>query len=1358
MADIKPPKAFIFASGDASNSWKQWLQQFEWYEIASEFNKKTPEIQCATFLVSLGPEIITIYNNFQLSDAEKTDLSVLKQKFTTYFDPKKNITFERYTFNKMIQEIGESFDEYYSKILKQSINCEFGALADELLRDKIVIGISDMGLRQKLLAEENLGLTKTINICKAFEQAQKQVQMMNNMIEDSGINIIKKEKYVNQNTSNCTRCGRQHDKNKCPAFNEICNTCSIRGHFSKMCKTSKRRMQTIKARSQKEKINTITDCSCQRNEDLYESDQELTICSINDYVSEDDWIEFMRIKSINHKFKLDTGARCNVMSKSIATSLGLHIKPSKTNYIVSFSDHKIKVIGEVTTLVENREHRGMLVFKVINKPTITIIGYKACTNLHLLNSPKINTISEKSEDLFNGLGCLKGFEYNIDLIDNPKFNIQPARKVPHAIKSQVKNELQKMENLGVIRKIKEPTPVVSPMVIVKKNNKLRICIDPTDVNRNIKRRHYPLPTLESITAKVHGCKFFTKLDCNKGFWQIKVSKETEKFLTFATPWGRYCCTRLPFGLSSAPEVYQEMMSTLLDGIENVDCSMDDVLIYHKSETQLGEITTRVLNRIRNAGLVLNKDKCQFNQTKLKFLGHIFSENGISADPEKVSAINKLKTPSNKDELQRILGMITYLHKFIPNLSEITDPLRSLMCKDIAWIWEDQHSQAFEKIKQLLITAPVLAYYDVNSEVVLSVDASSKAVGAALLQKGRPIAYATKSLTKSQQLYPQIEKEALAIKIGCEKFHEYIYGQRLLIETDHKPLETIFKKSIHSAPPRLQRILFDVLQYSPTIVYKKGTEMFLADTLSRNCIAENDDDEDDRDVQVQIMLPITGKCNNDMVEATKSDKELQSLLEIINSGWPNVEDRSKLPQDIQKYFNFRDELSSYDGLIFKGQKLVVPKSQIARMLACIHEGHFGIQSCQARARSSLYWFGMNGDIKDFVERCLICQKTQKQNIKEPIISKTIPKYPFQIVASDIFHLHGKNYIGLCDSYSGFFDFEELKYSTSSEVILFLKRSFALHGIPEILETDNGTQYASKIFRDFSNIWKFKHQTSSPRFPQANGLAERYVQTAKNMLKKCIMDKTDVFKALLNYRNTPKSSDHSPNEKLMSRVTNCPLVFDKQLLIPKTISNVSVNLEEKRIKQKLYADKNTKQRKDILTPGDNVIVQLDKRQWVGAKVIDKTNQPRSLLIKTNTGNVYRRNQAHIKKTKADFNTDVLQNTCHIETSTSIPIAQNQSSANLTSTDQVNTTNDTFLSLNDSSSSPANKSTSEPNLSSPEVITDDIYYSSTPSTSSMNNSVVSPSISSRVFSSDDTLSNTEPIQTRSGRVVKPVKKLNL
>lgn len=262
----------------------------------------------------------------------------------------------------------------------------------------------------------------------------------------------------------------------------------------------------------------------------------------------------------------------------------------------------------------------------------------------------------------------ENYEYDIEFVGNPSFEIHAARRIPHAYRNMVKTELDSMVKHNVILQVTEATPAVSPMVVVKQKGKIRICIDPTDVNKNVLRRHYPLKTLEEIAARVAGSKLFTKLDCKKGFWQIKLSERTQKYLTFATPWGRYSCLKLPFGLCSAPEVFQQVMTTLLTGIDNAEASMDDILIFVKDLAHLEKTTAEVLKRIEKAGLTLNKDKCEFKMSKIKFLGHMLSENGVEIDSDKVEAIRKLREPENKPELQRLLGMVTYLAKFIPNLS------------------------------------------------------------------------------------------------------------------------------------------------------------------------------------------------------------------------------------------------------------------------------------------------------------------------------------------------------------------------------------------------------------------------------------------------------------------------------------------------------------------------------------------------------------------------------------------------------------------------------------------------------------------------------------------------------------------
>lgn len=790
-----------------------------------------------------------------------------------------------------------------------------------------------------------------------------------------------------------------------------------------------------------------------------------------------------------------------------------------------------------------------------------------------------------------------------------------------------------MVKLDVIKPETEPTPAVSPMVVVRQKGKLRICIDPSDVNKNILRRHFPLSTIEEISADIKGSEFFALLDCTKGFWQIKLSKRTQKILTFATPWGRYSFKRLPFGVSSAPEIFQEILTNLLSKFKNVRVSIDDIFIHAKNRKELHKTVSEVIEVLKISGFKLNKNKCIFEAKKLKFLGHIVSAKGLEADPEKVEAIQAMKTPTNKKELQRLLGMITYLNKFIPNMSDLTNPLRDLLHKDTSFTWEFHHEEALSKIKQVLLSPPVLRLYDVNKPVTLTVDASSKNLGAALLQEGQPVAYGARALTKSEQNYPQIEKEALAILFGCKKFHEYVYGKTLTVESDHKPLETIFKKNIQSAPARLQRIMLNLAPYSPNVMFKKGTEIPLADFLSRDCDASKLRYDQEENLKVAVILPISLDAKGELIQATEEDPHLQLLLKTIMHGFPERAD--ELPAELRHYFNFKEELTYLKGLIFKGEKIIVPKTQIPRMLRSIHQGHLGIQSCLRRARQSLYWRGQYDDIVKLVSGCSVCEQTQRDNTKGTVLVKRIPTLPWQIVASDLFELKGKTYLVICDSYSGYLDFQQLKSQSSCEVIEQFKKWFSAHGIPEVLETDNGTQYMSKEFKDFQKEWRFNHVTSSPHHHQGNGLAEKTVQTAKNLLKKCSIDKSDVQLALLNWRNTPRNDSlGSPNQRLFSRITRSPIPTTDSNLKPKIVQGVTSELERLRKKQANYSNKHTKQPVNYEL-NDKVRHKVAHRQWEGARVIEKPESlPRSVIIQTDQGQILRRNFSHLHKTQADL----------------------------------------------------------------------------------------------------------------------------
>ncbi|KAJ8893095.1 hypothetical protein PR048_005678 [Dryococelus australis] len=279
-------------------------------------------------------------------------------------------------------------------------------------------------------------------------------------------------------------------------------------------------------------------------------------------------------------------------------------------------------------------------------------------------------------EVFDGIGCLKGFAYDIHLIDQPNLHIYPPRRVPYSIRDKVKEALDSMVQNYIIEPITEPIPAVPPMVVVNKNGKVRICIDPSDINKNFKRRHYPPQTIEEIAARLKGSKYFTLLDCTKGFWQFKVTNRTSQYLTFATPWGRYKCKRMPFELAPAPEL---------------NCSMDDILLHAESINELDAITETIMKKLAEADLTLNHSKCVFGQTQVKFLG----------------------------QLQRLLGIINYSSKFIPRVAEHSGLLGKLLEKDVAWHWELEQENAFEDLKDSLKLPPLLRYFDHTKQVTIS---------------------------------------------------------------------------------------------------------------------------------------------------------------------------------------------------------------------------------------------------------------------------------------------------------------------------------------------------------------------------------------------------------------------------------------------------------------------------------------------------------------------------------------------------------------------------------------------------------------------------------------------------------------
>ena len=313
-----------------------------------------------------------------------------------------------------------------------------------------------------------------------------------------------------------------------------------------------------------------------------------------------------------------------------------------------------------------------------------------------------------------------------------------------------------------LQAVTRPTDWVNSLVIrEKENERLRLCLDPNkDLNKAIKRERHPIPTLEQITPKLAGAKLFSKLDARNGYWNVKLDEEFSYLTTFNTPFGRFRFLRMPFGLRMSQDIFQFKIDETYRDCQGAIGIADDVTAYGKNEREHGLHLHETMECTRKAGIKLNDEKCVIKTKECNFFGMLYTPDGVKPSPDKVRAIENLKPPKDKKELQTFLGMITYMSSFIPNLADYTAPFRNLLKENVDFAWNPSHSKAFEKVKLLICTATTLAYYDTKKPVALHVDASSKGLGAALFQDNKPIAFASKALTPAETRYANIERKLL----------------------------------------------------------------------------------------------------------------------------------------------------------------------------------------------------------------------------------------------------------------------------------------------------------------------------------------------------------------------------------------------------------------------------------------------------------------------------------------------------------------------------------------------------------------------------------------------------------------------
>ena len=888
----------------------------------------------------------------------------------------------------------------------------------------------------------------------------------------------------------CDRCNKRgHWKTACKTTLQGDST--ARGHMKKSNRAQRSKSRHHHSQQRHgEHVDTLCNDSCyyDKNEVCFDE-----ISNARDQVFTVLKCQPPKLPKGNYslKLKVDTGASGSTLPlrtfKQMYGNDGITksgvLKSCDDVNLMAYNGEKIKCVGKVAMPIsKNGQNWQNVEFYVVDVPGPAIIGLKESENLGLVtihvdifhkkidpqnegkskeNLPKrvrfaqdekskfenkfknarisnVDDLENLYPNQFDRIGNFPGTA-RLHLKENAEPYVAAPRKCSIHMRDKIKTELDRMEELKIIKKVTEHTDWCSNLVFAeKKDGSIRVCLDPQKLNQNLKRCPHKIPTVEELNPKFANAKVFSKLDAKSGYWSVRLNEESQLLTTFRSPLGpRYCFLRLPFGLNNSQDIFQSKMDELLENLPGVVSIADDVCVYGESEAEHDKNLLGLMERASEKGLVFNKAKCQIKKTSISFFGNLYTSEGIKPDPAKIRDVQNMPAPQNRDELKSFLGMITYLSQFIPNFANRAHILRDLAKDSSVWCWDQIHESCFQDLKKCVTEKSCLQYYNPELEVTLEVDASSKGLGACLTQQGKIVAFASKTLTETQKRYSNIEREMLAIVFGIQRFHTFLYGRYFTVASDHKPLSTITAKPINTAPARLQRMLLQIQGYHCTVIYKPGSQMKLADALSRLSNPENDTEIafetciSSVSIENIALINFSQTKREQLKKDTSSDPILCQIKEFIFQGWP--EKITDLPTDVRSYFAFRDELAMEAGVIFKGKQVLIPETMHDDILKKLHEAHQGIEKTRKLARESVYWLNINKDIETMCKTCETCQKYQCANRKEPIIAHEIPSRKWQYLATDLFFINRKCYLITVDRYSKYPLVDEMSEPVTSKKV-------------------------------------------------------------------------------------------------------------------------------------------------------------------------------------------------------------------------------------------------------------------------------------------------------------------------------------
>lgn len=760
-------------------------------------------------------------------------------------------------------------------------------------------------------------------------------------------------------------------------------------------------------------------------------------------------------------------------------------------------------------------------------------------------------------------------------------------RYPQIHKEEVQRQIMQMMDQGIIRP--SFSPWSSPIWIVPKKQdasgrqKWRLVVDYRKLNEKTIDDRYPLPNITEILDKLGKCLYFSTLDLASGFHQIEVRPEDIPKTAFTVEGGHYEYVRMPFGLKNAPSTFQRVMDNVLrDSIGKICmCYMDDIIIFSTSLQEHLENLATVFKKLRQANLKVQLDKSEFLHKEIAFLGHVVTPEGVKPNPDKIKAVKKFPLPKTQKQIKSFLGLLGYYRKFIKDFAKLTKPMTECLRKDKEIKLNSEYIECFETCKNVLCNDPILQYPDFSKPFNVTTDASNVAIGAVLSQgpigSDKPICYASRTLTKSEQNYSTIEKELLSIVWATKYFRPYLFGRKFKIITDHKPLTWLF--SLKEPNSKLVRWRLRLEEFDYEIVYKKGKQNTNADALSRIEININESSQAHSDEESSIStihsaqenlndaIPISERPINEfsrqlILEKTIRPGRPQASFEIIfKTKRRNTIKRSDLDNEqtiidiIKNYVGpkrltgvFTDDntfkiIQSVYSKFFNGSgiKLIRCMAMLQditeidtqeKIIREYHEksNHRGITETFEHLRRNYYSPDLKNNITRVINNCNICSVNKYERTKQPIkyeITET-PGKPLEILHIDVYSVHKENFLTILDKFSKFASAYLLTNRNSINIIKALKHFFSHHGIPKKMINDHGTEFISTTFQDFVKLYDIEFHVTSAKNSTGNSPVERFHSTLTEIVRIIHSQNKEkpigeiVDEALITYNNSIHST--------------------------------------------------------------------------------------------------------------------------------------------------------------------------------------------------------------------------------------------